>query len=358
MSTRLVREGGFVTYIVPNTFCDLESCDDFRKWLLSNLRLLTIWQSGWAFKTAVVDTLVFAIQRMAPIAGYPVLISVGGRKYPRLINSFSENGLHKIDYRNTAEDRKILEKTNERTIPLGDLAVVKAGAKLYEKGKGTPPQTAETMEERPYTRKGEVPPDWRPLFRGGDVTRYSLRKPEESVNYGPWLAAPRAPKLFDSPKLLMRRTDDRLFATREDNSAICVNSCHVIKLRNCSGQSLEYSYLLGLLNSHFMQKVFELSNPQMVNKVFAEIKVVYVRRLPIRVINFSDPTDKANHDRMVELVETMLKLHKHLAVTKTNHEKSLIQRQINVTDKQIDQLVYELYGLSDEEIRIVEEATK
>jgi hypothetical protein len=61
---------------------------------------------------------------------------------------------------------------------------------------------------------------------------------------------------------------------------------------------------------------------------------------------------------MVELVETMLKLHKNLQAAKTNHEKSLIQRQIDVTDKQIDQLVYELYDLTEEEIRIVEETTK
>jgi len=37
------------------------------------------------------------------------------------------------------------------------------------------------------------------------------------------------------------------------------------------------------------------------------------------------------------------------------HKESLIQRQIDATDKQIDQLVYELYGLTDEEIKIVEE---
>jgi hypothetical protein len=39
------------------------------------------------------------------------------------------------------------------------------------------------------------------------------------------------------------------------------------------------------------------------------------------------------------------------------HEKRVIQRQIDATDRQIDQLVYELYGLTDNEIRIVEEAT-
>jgi DNA-binding protein H-NS len=83
----------------------------------------------------------------------------------------------------------------------------------------------------------------------------------------------------------------------------------------------------------------------------------YLEEFPIHVIDHSNPTDKARHDRMVELVETMLKLQKQLAVAKTNHEKTAIQRQINSTDQQIDQLVYELYGLTDDEIRIVEEAT-
>jgi hypothetical protein len=54
----------------------------------------------------------------------------------------------------------------------------------------------------------------------------------------------------------------------------------------------------------------------------------------------------------------MLDLHRQLAAAKTSHEKELIQRQIDATDKQIDQLVYELYGLTDKEIRIVEEGTK
>ena len=41
---------------------------------------------------------------------------------------------------------------------------------------------------------------------------------------------------------------------------------------------------------------------------------------------------------------------------KTAHDKTPLERQIAATDRQIDRLVYELYGLSEEEIRIVEEA--
>jgi hypothetical protein len=79
---------------------------------------------------------------------------------------------------------------------------------------------------------------------------------------------------------------------------------------------------------------------------------------------------------MVELVESMLELHKKLAPvgrfskpskkdvgrfskpSYTGHEKTLIERQIAATDHEIDQLVYELYGLTDAEIAIVEETTK
>ena len=60
------------------------------------------------------------------------------------------------------------------------------------------------------------------------------------------------------------------------------------------------------------------------------------------------------HDDMVQLVEQMLVLHKQLAEVKTGHEQTLIQRQIDATDRQIDKLVYELYGLTEDEIKIVE----
>jgi hypothetical protein len=49
----------------------------------------------------------------------------------------------------------------------------------------------------------------------------------------------------------------------------------------------------------------------------------------------------------------MLALHKQLAAATTGHEKTL-QRQIEATDRQIDRLVYELYGLTEEEVGGVE----
>ena len=95
----------------------------------------------------------------------------------------------------------------------------------------------------------------------------------------------------------------------------------------------------------------------------------------IRTINFSDPVDKARHDRMVALVTQMLEirfwqsgqrrireelirvlrwLNKKLQGAKLDHEKTVLSRQIEATDKAIDALVYELYGLTAEEIAVVE----
>ena len=74
----------------------------------------------------------------------------------------------------------------------------------------------------------------------------------------------------------------------------------------------------------------------------------------IRTINFSDPADVARHDRMVELVTKMLDLNRKVQDAKLEHEKTLLKRQIEATDASIDKLVYELYGLTEEEIAIVE----
>ena len=80
----------------------------------------------------------------------------------------------------------------------------------------------------------------------------------------------------------------------------------------------------------------------------------HMLKFPIRTINFDDPADVARHDKMVALVERMLALHKKLAAATIPADKQLYQRQIEATDRQIDGLVYELYGLTEEEQKVVE----
>jgi hypothetical protein len=70
------------------------------------------------------------------------------------------------------------------------------------------------------------------------------------------------------------------------------------------------------------------------------------------------PLPSTSSTSVVRLVNQMLDLRQQLAATRPGHAKTVIERQIEATDTQIDQLVYKLYGLTDDEIRLVEEATQ
>jgi hypothetical protein len=116
-------------------------------------------------------------------------------------------------------------------------------------------------------------------------------------------------------------------------------------------------YLLGFLNSRlFWFAIANISIPFGIRAGEYRYRLIYqyMEKVPVRVIDFSNKSDKAAHDRMVTLVERMLELHRQLAAVRTPQEKTALERQITATDAQIDRLVYDLYGLTEEEIQIVE----
>ncbi|WP_292384442.1 hypothetical protein [Methanoculleus sp. UBA430] len=76
--------------------------------------------------------------------------------------------------------------------------------------------------------------------------------------------------------------------------------------------------------------------------------------LPWFARKWACPADVAHHDQIVALVEKMLDLNKRLVAAKVSHEKEVLAGMIDATDRQIDRLVYELYGLTEEEIAVVE----
>jgi type I restriction-modification system DNA methylase subunit len=110
-------------------------------------------------------------------------------------------------------------------------------------------------------------------------------------------------------------------------------------------------YWLGLLNSRLMW--WYLSNTGYVLRGgYFVFKTNYLQPFPVHVINFSDPADKERHDKMVSLVGRILAL--HMQNPRTPQEQEIVRREIESTDRAIDTLVYELYGLTEEEIRIIE----
>ena len=154
------------------------------------------------------------------------------------------------------------------------------------------------------------------------------------------------------PKILMRQTSDILRCCFDDNGYYCQNSVFIVH-----SSTLDLKYMLALLNSRLLGFVYKCGNPQ-TGKVFAEIKPSVIKELPIRRINFSDSADKACHDEIVQKVEEMLDAKKQLAKAKTDKDKTYYENKCAALDRQIDRLVYDLYDLTEDEIRIVEEGAK
>jgi hypothetical protein len=158
---------------------------------------------------------------------------------------------------------------------------------------------------------------------------------------------------FEGERILLRRLvnrQKRLMATivRE----VVITNKNLYMLRQNSAENLLYT--LGILNSKLMSRFYLSQVSQATKDDFPQVTIRDILNLPYKTTNFSDPTDKARHDKMVKLVEQMLDLNRKLAAAKLAHERTALERQIAATDKQIDALVYELYGLTKEEIEIVE----
>jgi len=153
---------------------------------------------------------------------------------------------------------------------------------------------------------------------------------------------------FEKPKIMYPDIAPRGYFTLDVNgSYYCGNTVYFLVT--------DQKFLLGILNSKLITFYY--------SKVAALIRGGYLRfftqdiaKLPIYTIDFDKLDDKARHDRMVALVTEMLELHKHLSHAKTDQEKRIITQEVESTDRQIDSLVYGLYGLTADEIAVVEES--
>jgi hypothetical protein len=123
--------------------------------------------------------------------------------------------------------------------------------------------------------------------------------------------------------------------------------------------SISPLYLLGLLNSKVLSFYFQHISSRFQGGWYA-YEPRYLARLPVHLLDMTRPDHKARHDKMVELVTRMMELKKQQARAPKKQSPSarqLLDQKLAITDQQIDALVYELYGLTEQEIRVVEGAT-
>jgi len=240
------------------------------------------------------------------------------------------------------------------TIPLSEICKVKDGI--------NPGMSSFGLRSRLFLDR-EAGNNPKKLVEGKNISRYNLEWSGMWVDYDKNLvtqeaktggASLRDETIFAQPKkLVSRQTADRLIFALDDEQFYTTNSSHNTFLLSSSPYALEY--VLGILNSKFMSYVYRGLSGE-TRDVFPQVHISMLKRLPIRSIDFDNPKGKKMYGDLVALAHRMLELNKRLAPIRntSSGEREELLREIERTDAEIDQKVYELYGLTEEERQIIE----
>ncbi len=157
-------------------------------------------------------------------------------------------------------------------------------------------------------------------------------------------------KFLESPKIVFPDIATTCRFARDSSGLFGANTVYFIPTDDAR--------LLAVLNSRvafffFKQTCASLEGP---GPAYLRFFGQYIERFPVPDLDRRLPTRRRR--RLLDLVATIEELTVQHSKAKTPHDKTQLQRQIEAADRQIDQLVYELYELTDEDIRIVEEATE
>lgn len=361
----LLRSQGYLSFIIPNKFLAAEYAKNFRKFILAETRFISlldfsrvkVWtkgvypvvplfQKGRPFDreceidiSAAVSRSLEGLQTLPPVPCS--LLS----EVPDNIWSFV-----------TQPGTEIMFKALSSSKPLESIAEV-CGSATVSEGAEYPNMLFETDGRLPAGNEAR-------FIVSGNVYRYDTSWQTESIRFthatyrSPMLKLePPVParriKQARSKKILMSKValEPRAFL---DSSGIYAGGYTTYVL--AADVSLEF--ITGVLNSRLMSFIYRtLYDALAMAGGYLYFQPPQVRRLPICKVDLSDARQLVLYQNINDLVIHMLELHRQYHDAKIPSDKTSVQRQIETTDKQIDLLVYELYDLTDDEIRIVEQAT-
>ena len=357
-SFNLLKKEGYYGMIIPNTWLTNLLFKNIRKFVFSEkcVRDIRHFKSR-VFPNVTVDAEIVIIQNTLPenVQTHISILHKDGTETSHMAkqSQWKEASGDTVNIFITPEEQLLFDKVLSKSKRLDDFCKVVVGIKPYQTNKGKPKQTRETVKNRSFDASYKKDATYRQYLRGKDIGRFVISPLEERwISYGDWLAEPRYTANFDVlEKLMIRQTGDSLIACYDNQQFLCLNNMHVITPLDNNEHNIKY--FLGIINSRLLNFIYEIFNPEK-GEALAEVKRTNVARLPISAIDFSSPTEKAQHDKLVGLVDSMLELQNKYHETRMDRDKELYERQIKRVDAQIDRLVYDLYGLMEEEVKVVE----
>ena len=341
----LLNGRGTFAYIIPNNWMTINTNKDFRKYILSKPKIVVTNFYKKVFENADVDSSIIIFCNNSKESFVLLNEAVQVDKIESITKTTNEKLLSNKDhiinielYKNN-EFYEILNKIEANSTLLKKISIIKAGLKAYEVGKGTPPQTEEMKKNRCYHSTLRLNDTYFPYVTGKDVQRYLITwQKKEYLKYGSNLAAPRGDwKLFSSQRILVRQIPSKL--------PYCINACYTndVILNDINSMIIfeikcSPLFLLSILNSKPISFWFAHKFGKLQRGLFPQFKVNELASFPIPYYTSEQET------KLAELVKNIMFIKKSDSLADTSS-----------LEDEIDSIVYQLYGLSEKDIKIIEQ---
>jgi len=337
---QIARPNGVLSYIVPNTWMFLEQAVSLRQYILKNTCLKSIVALPQTVFEATVDSIAFLLTTSLPsqksetsVFEVPLKESVNnlgsylrqGVQYTQLNWLESEKSI--ITYGQSDISRNIIQKIKVKHRSFGDFVYIRQGLIPY--------LTKEEGEENKYISSQRKDKSWSEYLDGSRcVDRYYIKGDVSYIKYGNWLYAPREPEIFEKPRIIYQLIRNislkrRIVATYLDGKLYSDRNTGLIFVKPES--NLDLKYVLGILNSSLLNFIHAKNH----NSTY--ISFPSIEAMPLAI------ADSNVQREIIKLVDRVL------AAKRANPQADTSQME-----EEIDELVYALYGLTEEEITIVE----
>ncbi|MCK4808170.1 MAG: N-6 DNA methylase [Candidatus Aenigmarchaeota archaeon] len=412
---KLLMKNGNMGYITPNTWLNLSSYSLLRKQLLENCSIKTIINLLKVFDDGMVDCSIeiftnsktnkdTLIKRFEQVVAPKIKLNYFIKdkysdKYFINLKECMSPPNYVINYLKNPKYQFILSKVEKNENKLGDITESSRGASFYGVGAGNPIQTKEMVENKIYSSHHKKSNTYYPAINCGDISPYLTKWKREYISYGKWLFRSREPKFFFEPHILVQRfrkgMKRQIIATYQDEQIINNDGLSNFVVKN---KNNNLKYILSLLNSKLVdfwfQQYYKDTNvrptdlnkipiPKIhssdqtpfikkadimldLNKQFYEKKQKFLTRLKDN-LRLEKITQKLDEFYTLDFKDVLKELKKQKINLSYKEQEILedyfierrtelidLKEKIDKTDKDIDKMVYDLYGLTDDEIKIVE----
>jgi hypothetical protein len=338
-SINLSRVNGVQSLIVPDSFLLGRYFSKIRNYILNNNRIDSILLfTNKVFDATVGFSVVYVFQK-------------GSRKNNKFFCSLIENESDLINKRGYCYSQSYFTNTpynrfrlffNEKTMKL--VKHIEGDSEILGNYLTGHTGVRSLIGQKKIISKNCNGPTWKKgLISGSQIGRYWLKYEGDYLNIDPNLLNKGGwdPNVILNKKIMVRQTGDQIYATIDQEKYYHLNNIHSFNKKN---DHLALEYILAILNSSMLNTYYQLITLEK-GRTMAQTDIETLELLPIKEISNNQQTP------LIKLVNQILD------ITKNDDylDNSQKQTQVKKIEKKIDMIVYNLYGLTDDEIKIVEE---